>query len=284
MSLNYLLLFTFSVSFWQCTSDDKQVNTETSEQLDSTEELTYYKVSVIQELPHDPNAFTQGFLVKDGFFYESTGIRGQSSLRKAEIATGNVIKQINLDPSLFGEGLVYWDGSFIQLTWQAQTALSYTETDTGFIANNNGFAYNREGWGLTENGTELIMSDGSSYLYFLNPETKKDTRSVQVTFNGQAINSLNELEYIDGRIYANIWLTEQIVIIEPETGKVEGIIEVDVEELLGSKYSTINPSRDVLNGIAYDVENNKMYITGKNWPSVFEIKLEVLSLFRASKQ
>jgi len=224
-----------------------------------------YTYQVINKYPHDPEAFTQGLVYHNGFLYEGTGLRGQSTLRKTELTTGETIQSINLAPEYFGEGITILDDRIYQLTWQSHTAFTYdlelNRLDTWTIPN--------EGWGLTQNGTHLIMSDGTDTLSIIDPETYTITDIITVTHQGTEVTQINELEYIQGYIYANIWQTNQIAIINPQTGTVESWIDLTglTQEL------DTTTGIDVLNGIAYDPETNKIYITGKLWPNLFEIKL-----------
>jgi glutamine cyclotransferase len=234
-----------------------------------------YTYKIINTYPHDRKAFTQGLFFQDDVFYESTGLRGHSSLRKVELKTGEVLQIHNLRQSFFGEGMTIYNGKIFQLTWQSQIGFVYDKVSFELIKQ---FNYPTEGWGLTHDGKQLIMSDGTSTLYFLNPETLKITQQIDVYDNQKAINRLNELEYIHGKIYANIWLTTNIVIIDPKTGKVDGWIELKgLSNFENSKHPI-----DVLNGIAYDTEKNRLFVTGKLWPKLFEIKL--ISLNKKSPQ
>ncbi len=231
--------------------------------LDLQEKMTY---NVIHTYPHDPEAFTQGLIYLDGYLYESTGLHGHSSLRKVDLETGEVLQIIDLAPDYFAEGLTDWSGNLIQLTWREQTGFVYRQDDFTRI---DQFTYATEGWGLTNNDDTLIMSDGSEQLIFLNPETFQETGRITVSDQGQPITMLNELEYILGEVYANIWLTDTIVRIDPETGEVNGWL--DLSGLLPEEMMT--DTTDVLNGIAYDAEQDRLFVTGKLWPLVFEIEL-----------
>ena len=228
-----------------------------------TPQMTY---EVIQAYPHDPQAFTQGLVIHNGYFYESTGLYNQSSLRKVEIDTGIVRQQIALSPEYFAEGLTIWEDRLVQLTWRENVGFVYALADFSHI---DQFDVLTEGWGLTHDGAHLIQSDGSASLYFLDPETYQVTDSITVTDQGAKVDQLNELEYIQGEIYANIWRTDTIVRINPETGIVLGWI--DLTGLLPEE--SRSSTTDVLNGIAYDPEANRLFVTGKNWPNVFEIRL-----------
>lgn len=226
-------------------------------------EVPIYTFNVVAYYPHDTNAFTEGLVYADGFLYEGTGLNGKSNIRKVELKTGKVLKQKDLDQKYFGEGITLFQNRFYQLTWKNQEGFIY---DTGFNPVGR-FSYPTEGWGLTHDGSQLIMSDGSATLYFLNPRTLKTDRTVQVKANGRPIRNLNELEYIGGKIYANVWQTTQIVIIDPKSGNVEGIVDLRSLAMLAP------PNADVLNGIAYDATNDRLFVTGKLWSYVFEIKI-----------
>ena len=223
-----------------------------------------YGFKVVNTYPHDPKAFTQGLVYYNGSFYEGTGMYGESELRKVEIKTGKVLQRVAIPEKYFGEGIALFDGKIYQITWKNKEGFIYDLNTFGRIGN---FSYATEGWGLTQDGKSLILSDGSERLYFLNPKTLKPERSITVTLEGKAINNLNELEYIGGKIYANVWQTTQIVIIDPKTGIVEGLIDLRGLALL------MPPSADVLNGIAYDAQNKRLFVTGKYWPYLFEIEL-----------
>lgn len=229
-------------------------------------EATVYSYRIVNRYPHDINAFTEGLLFHAGFLYESTGVWGQSSLRKVELETGNVLQKYRLPPRFFGEGLTLWQGKLIQLTWRRGIGFVY---DRETFKRLDSFSYSTEGWGITHNDQYLIMSDGSSTLYFLDSETFQPIRALRVHDGGVQIANLNELEYIKGEIYANVWQTDYIVRISPKTGQVSGWI--NLEGLLSSEEPI--PTVDVLNGIAYDENEERLFVTGKYWPKLFEIKL-----------
>lgn len=224
-----------------------------------------YSYEVINSYPHDPAAFTQGLLFHQGVLYESTGLETASSLRQVDLTTGQVLKKINV-PSVFAEGLALFNNRLYQLTWQNQKAFVYDFTS---FASLNTFTYAGEGWGLTNDGQSLIMSNGSSQIRFLDPESFQVQRTIRVTDNGQDIDRLNELEYIKGAIFANIWLTDKIVRIDPASGNVTAVI--NLAGLLKPEDRT-RPV-DVLNGIAYDESNDRLFVTGKLWPKLFQIRL-----------
>lgn len=216
---------------------------------------------VVASFPHDPHAFTQGLLYRDGFLYESTG--RDSELRKVRLETGEVIRRKALADDYFGEGLTVWRDRLIQLTWKSGTGLVH---DLDSLRRRDTFSYPGEGWGLTQDGTHLIMSDGSARLRFLDPETFALRRELQVADGAQSINGLNELEYVRGEIYANVYEADRIARIEPQSGQVLGWIDLGGLRQGGGDHG-------VLNGIAYDADGDRLFVTGKLWPRLFEIEL-----------
>ncbi|MFA5443993.1 MAG: glutaminyl-peptide cyclotransferase [Bacteroidales bacterium] len=226
-----------------------------------------YGYRIEEVLPHNISSYTQGFFYHNGFFYESTGQYGRSMIAQVEVNTGRVLKSHALDRNYFGEGACLLDGLIYQLTWTERTCFIYDAQTFNLLGTRR---YNRQGWGLTTDGTDLIMSDGSSTLYYLDPNSLIDKRTVEVTLEGREVENLNELEYIDGEIWANIYLSDDIVRINPETGKVTGVI--NLKGILPA--SLRKPSTDVLNGIAYDAQTESIWITGKYWPRVYKISLK----------
>ena len=221
---------------------------------------------VVARYPHDTNAFTQGLIFLDGYLYESTGQRGESSLRRVDLATGRIEQIRALAPEFFAEGLTEFDDRLIQLTWQAGVGFVYRRSDFSPVGR---FRYPGEGWGLTHDDDRLIMSDGTATLRFLDPDDFNETGSVTVTFEGEPIVDLNELEYIDGEVWANVWMEEVVARIDPDTGRVLGWID------LSALYPASQRRADaVVNGIAYDEATNRIFVTGKLWPAVFEIELD----------
>ena len=220
---------------------------------------------VLQEYPHDPQAFTQGLFFHDGTLYESTGLRGASTLRRVALETGEVLQQRPLLPTLFGEGAALAEGKIYQLTWQAGLGFVYDFESFRLLRE---FRYAGEGWGLTYDGERLIMSDGTDTLRFLDPETLRETGRLRVHADGAPPGRLNELEWIEGEIWANLWTTDRIARIHPETGAVTAF--VDLEGLLDPADRL--PDSDVLNGIAWDPEGHRLFVTGKKWPTLFEIE------------
>lgn len=236
--------------------------------INSPSGLVYYTYRILDRLPHDPQAFTQGLIYHDGYFYESTGLYGKSSLRQVNPGDGRVLRQVELAKTYFGEGIALCNDRIYQLTWRERRAFVYDCATFNLLQT---FTYDNEGWGLTYDGKYLIMSDGSAILTFLDPETFTPVRKLSVQCNGKPIVHLNELEYINGKIFANVWLTDFIAIINPATGEVTGWL--DLSGLLDPK---THPGRtvDVLNGIAYDEQGDRLFVTGKLWPYIFVIKIE----------
>jgi glutamine cyclotransferase len=220
---------------------------------------------VVHVFPHDPEAFTQGLVYLDGFLYEGTGLNGRSSIRKVRLDNGEVLQIQKLDPQYFGEGIAIVGNSLFELTWQAELGFVY---DRKTFQRTGTFSYKGEGWGLTQDGTRLIMSDGSSYLRFIDPATRKELSRIQVRDGRTPVEELNELEYVKGEVLANVWKTDRIARISPKTGQVLGW--VDLSGLLSAREAQ---TVDVLNGIAYDAQQDRLFVTGKLWPKLFEIKV-----------
>jgi glutamine cyclotransferase len=225
-----------------------------------------YGFHVVRSYPHDPEAYTQGLIYRDGFLYESTGRNGRSSLRKVVLETGAVVRQETVDRQYFAEGLTEWRGRLIQLTWDSNVGFVY---DMASFRLNRTFRYPGEGWGLTHDDARLIMSDGSDTLRFMDAESFQERRRVSVRDGGRPIRNLNELEYVNGEIYANVWHTDRIARIAPDSGRV--VSWIDLTGLLPSVYQL--EAEAVLNGIAYDAAGDRLFVTGKLWPTLFEIKL-----------
>lgn len=227
-----------------------------------------YTFKIVRTFPHDPNAFTQGLAYRDGFLYEGTGLKGRSSLRKVRLETGEVVQQVDLAPEFFGEGITLLKNEIVQLTWQSQIGFVYNLSDFHLLRQ---FSYPGEGWGLTTNGknNELFMSDGTSEIRVLDSGTLAEKRRFTVRDGDTPIDRLNELEFVDGEIFANVWQTDRIARISPQTGAVVGWI--DLKGLLSPIYRL--ESGAVLNGIAYDSTRKRLFVTGKLWPSVFEIRI-----------
>ncbi len=224
-----------------------------------------YKLEVVAEYPHDTESYTQGLFFHEGQMYESTGVHGKSTFRKVDMETGNAIQKLNFDKKYFVEGSVVFEDNLYILTWETKTAFIY---DAETLEYKSTWKYPREGWGITTDGKQLIASDGSANLFFMNDQFALDRKQL-VTFDGRPVRWLNELEYIDGKVWANVYTTDEIVIINPKNGKVEGV--VDCRGLLPKNLHT--SETDVLNGIAYNPDTKKIYLTGKNWPKLYEVRL-----------
>lgn len=229
------------------------------------ETITFYGYEVIQTYPHDPKAFTQGLVYVDGFLYEGTGMYGASSIRKVVLETGEVVRKSTLSGAYFGEGITVQEGRLLQLTWKSQTGFVY---DLETFEKTGDFGYLGEGWGLTHDGETLVMSDGSTKLRFLNLDTFQQEGHLYVRFGDRPVKKLNELEYVEEHLYANIWQENRIAIIDPDSGYVTGWI--DLSGLLTTEEAR---KADVLNGIAWDARGKRLFVTGKNWPKLFEIRL-----------
>ncbi len=224
-----------------------------------------YRLEVVAEYPHDTGSYTQGLFFHDGQMYESTGLHGKSTFRKVDVETGEALEKLNFDKKYFVEGSVIWNGNLYILTWESRVAFIY---DAETLEYKSSWKYPREGWGITTDGKHLIASDGTANLYFMD-ENFAQKKKVLVTIDDRPVRFLNELEYIDGKIWANVYTADEIVIIDPKDGRVEGVI--DCRGLLPRDLYTAET--DVLNGIAYDEKTGKIYLTGKNWPKIYEIKL-----------
>jgi glutamine cyclotransferase len=216
--------------------------------------------------PHDSACYTQGLVIDEGVFYESCGLYGKSSLRKVDPADGSVLAEVALDPKYFAEGLVLLDGKLYQLTWQENTGFIY---DADTLEHLSSFHYQTQGWGLTTDGSALILSDGTNTLYWLDPGTMQVVRQVRVSYQGQPVEYLNELEFIKGTIFANIYLTDTIAAIDPQDGNVLSLIA-----LSGLRpEQNLSVHGEVLNGIAYDSLNDRLFLTGNNWANLYEVRL-----------
>ncbi|MCF3648328.1 glutaminyl-peptide cyclotransferase [Synoicihabitans lomoniglobus] len=229
-------------------------------------EPTRYGFEIVHRWPHDPEAFTQGLLFHDGMLLESTGMNGHSSLRRVDLTTGKVRQRVEVNPLFFAEGLTVIGTKAYQLTWRSRTGFIYDVDSLELV---DQFPYPTEGWGLTTDGESLIMSDGSNSIHFLDAHSFAHQRTVEVVFNGQPVHRLNELEYIGGEIYANIWQTHHIVRIDPKDGRITGIIDLTGLEPTDDR----RHRADVLNGIAYDEAGDRLFVTGKYWSELFEIRL-----------
>jgi glutamine cyclotransferase len=226
-----------------------------------------YGYQIVRSYPHDPQAFTQGLVHHDGHLYEGTGLNGRSSIRKVKLETGEVLQIQNLDQQYFGEGIAIWQDTIVQLTWQSQIGFVYDRTT---FQRKRTFTYRGEGWGLTHDGKRLIMSDGQAdgTLRYIDPVTMKESGRLPVRDGDRPVAALNELEFVKGEILANVWQTDRIARISATTGRVTGWI--DLRGLLSAR--EIAPDQ-VLNGIAYDAATDRLFVTGKLWPRLFEIKI-----------
>jgi glutamine cyclotransferase len=264
-NMNRLLsiLFAVSLTLALVTSCCSSPNLPTSP---TSNVVPVYTYKVIHTYPHDQDAFTQGLVFDNGVLYESTGLHGRSSLRKVDLETGTIMQIRTLPQQYFGEGIIIYREKIFQLTWQSNIGFIYNKEDFSLLGE---FNYSTEGWGITNDGKSLIMSDGTPTLHFLDPDSLKEVKRIDVYDLDGPVSRLNELEYIKGEIYANIWQTNRIARIDPATGRVNGWI--DLEGLL-SPQDLVNPV-DVLNGIAYDSKHGRLFVTGKLWPKLFEIEL-----------
>jgi glutamine cyclotransferase len=249
-----------------CSSPADSVHSTSSPQVDTSAGPSTYTYKVIKTYPHDRRAFTQGLAFEDGVLYESTGLRGQSTLRKVDLATGATLHIHRLPARFFGEGMTIFGNQIIQLTWQSRLGFVYDKQSFTLLQQ---FYYPMEGWGITHDGRRLILSDGTSTIYFLDPKTFKKTGQIEVSDPAGPVTRLNELEYVHGEIYANVWQTDRIARIAPQTGQVLGWI--DLRGLLDRDH--LREPVDVLNGIAYDAQGDRLFVTGKWWPRLFEIAL-----------
>ena len=225
-----------------------------------------YGYRVVKTYPHDRNAFTQGLEYRDGFLYEGTGVVGRSSVRRVELATGRVVQEFDVPQPFFGEGITVLNQQILELTWQTQTGFVYDKASLRVLRS---FNYTGEGWGITNDGKQLYMSDGTAQIRVWDPNTIKEIRRITVTDGARRITDLNELEFVRGEIYANVWHTDRIARISPADGKVLGWI--DLTGILPK--GDVSDPEAVLNGIAYDAAGDRLFVTGKLWPKVFEIKL-----------
>lgn len=248
----------------------------------AAQNIPIYSYIVVNSYPHDNLAFTQGLFYKDGFLFEGTGLNGHSTLRKVDISTGKVIKMRKLENIYFGEGVTLFDDKIVQLTENNNLGFIYDADSFKLIGK---FSYPTAGWGITYDGENLIMSDGTEVLYFLDKKTFKQVKKITVSANNSPIRELNELEYVKGKIYANIWHKDKIAVIDPATGKVlffidlSGLLSLKDKKNIGysvlpwKEFSVSAEKEACLNGIAYDKKNDRLFVTGKLWPKVFELKI-----------
>ena len=231
-----------------------------------------YTYKIINTYPHDVNAYTQGLEYHNGFLYEGTGKNGKSSIRKVEITTGKILQQADLDETYFGEGITIFNDKLYQLTWKGGIGMIY---DLYSFEKLGEFKYtkSREGWGIANNGIEFIKTEGTERIWYLDPENLVEERFIEAYTNKRKVENLNELEFINGKIYANIWQQNSILMINPITGKIEGIADLDGLKSEILKSQNLTDVDEVLNGIAFDKENNRLFVTGKHWSKLFEIVL-----------
>ena len=224
--------------------------------------------SVVHAYPHDPTAYTEGLFYQDGYLYESTGEVGHSSIRKLDLTSGRILQKSVLPPPYYGEGITAWHGRLIQLTWRDQQGFVY---NLSTLRPTGRFTYAGEGWALTHDAHVLYMSDGSATIRRLDPNSLEEIGSIQVTADGKPLRNLNELEWVNGELLANVWLTDRIARIDPTSGRVVGWI--DLTGLAPPPETLADPNNDVLNGIAYDAKHDRLFVTGKRWPKLYQIRL-----------
>lgn len=267
----FLLLITaFSVQ--SCASDSATKTNMNASSANTnagatTEKATTIAYEVVNTFPHDPTAFTQGLIFQDGTLIESTGLEKRSTLRRVELQTGRVLQKVDVPPFYFAEGLTLFNGKIYQLTWKGEKGFVY---DSKSFEKTGEFTYDGEGWGLTHDADSLILSDGTNKIRFLDPATSQVKRTISVFDRGQPLEEINELEYVKGEIFANVWHDDRVARIDPQTGHINGWI--DLSGLL--KPGEVTDEEAVLNGIAYDESSDRLFVTGKLWPKVFEIKLK----------
>ena len=261
-----LLILLGIVFICACSNSQESSAPEGSANPSTPSIIPVYTYKVVNTYPHDRNAFTQGLVFEHGALYEGTGLRGRSTLRRVELETGDILQIRELPAQFFGEGVTIYENNAIQLTWQSSIGFVYDKDSFELLGE---FHYPTEGWGITHDGKRLIMSDGTATLHFLDPETFEELRQVEVCDNDGPVTRLNELEYVQGEIYANVLQTDRIARISPQTGQVAGWI--DLKGILSPEDR--NEPVDVLNGIAYDAEKDRLFVTGKLWPKLFEIEL-----------
>lgn len=247
-----------------CQSAPPPAGTKTADTLG--QQAALYTARVVADYPHDPRAFTQGLFFLDGALFESTGLEGQSTIRRVNIDDGRVLQQVSIPRTMFGEGIVNWGDQIISITWQDGVGFRW---DRATFRQLGTWRYRGEGWGLTQDGQNIIMSDGTPQLRFLDPATLTERRRVTVTDNGQPVGELNELEWVNGEVFANVFQTPRIARIDPASGRVTGWI--DLSAITAQMRNA--PGADVLNGIAYDAATDRLFVTGKNWPRLYEIDL-----------
>ncbi len=264
-----LLVFTVIALFLAACNSNSSNDNDTVVTPDTVTPPANINYNIVAAYPHDTSSFTEGLIWQNNTLYESTGLEGKSRLMKIDIKNGKPSKSISLDPSIFGEGITILNDKIYQLTWQNHKVYVY---DAKTLKKLKELTWEHDGWGLTNNGTDLIISTGSSNLYFADPETFKIRKIVGVSDNNGPVGNLNELEYINGLLYANIYLSDYIIKIDPANGNILG--KIDLSGLRGKAEKQVDTDKDnVLNGIAYDSTKKSLYITGKNWPLLFEMKV-----------
>ena len=266
LSVSAMVVLFVTVSTESLSSGDRSSPQRHKTEIGNASAIPVYTYKVINIFPHDRNAFTQGLIFEDGVFIEGTGLHGRSSLRRVSIETGEILEYHELPSHFFGEGVTIYDDKVIQLTWRSNVGFVYDKDSFELLRE---FSYPTEGWGVTCDDEHLIMSDGTANLYFLHPESFEEQKRIKVHDNKGSVERLNELEYVDGEIYANVFQTNRIARINPKTGKVVGWIDLAGILTVEDRREPI----DVLNGIAYDPENNRLFVTGKLWSKLFEIEL-----------
>ena len=249
--------------------DNKRGTASVNIRLKPTQAPEKYSYEIINVFPHDRKAYTQGLQYREGYMYEGTGQYGESSIRKIDMKNGNILSVLSIDNQHFGEGITIYNDKIYQITWRSRKGFIY---DLKTFSLESTFSYNSEGWGITTAGNHLIMSDGTNKLYHMAPSGFSIIKEIEVYDHNGEVSQLNELEYVNGLVWANVWLTDRIVAIDPETGVVKA--ELDMTNLLpAADKAVINDKDDVLNGIAWNPEKDTFYVTGKRWPKMFEIKL-----------
>src|ERR1051325_10050766 len=267
LKLRLILVLALAISCFQCQPSTSGGSSNKTPEAASNGPVPKYVYQIVNIYPHDSNAFTQGLILMDGKLLESTGQEGSSSLRRVELESGKVLKKVDVPLPYFAEGIAVLNGKVYQLTWQHHVGFIY---DAQTFERTGQFNYTDEGWGLTTDGQSLILSDGSSRIRFINPADFKVTRTINVVDRSTPVDQLNELEYVNGEIYANVWHDNRIATIDPQSGHVTSWI--DLNGLMPE--GELQDQEAVLNGIAYDQANNKLYVTGKLWPRLFEIRVK----------
>lgn len=264
-----VLILALSVAALQCTggASSTPATNSTGNNTPANAPVAKHGFEIVHAYPHDSGAFTQGLIFVDGKLYEGTGQEGRSSLREVDLQTGRIVRKVDVPEPFFAEGITLLNGKIYQLTWQHQLGFIYNAQT---LEKTGQFQYTGQGWGITNDGRSLIMSDGSNRIRFIDPDSFRVTKTIAVTDGRTPINELNELEYVNGEIYANIWHDQRIVTIDPQNGRVTGWI--DLTGLL--QPGAVTDEEAVLNGIAFDQAGNRLFVTGKLWPQLFEIKLK----------